>query len=83
MDVVLKSPDKSVPSGSALQQFNDLICQLSEENGTDPNPGNKLEGWIKDAGFVNVNVKKSPLPMGTWAKDKHLVCIAKRFSNLF
>ena len=36
-------------------------------------PGPLLEGWVKDAGFVDVVHQKFPLPVGTWAADKHLV----------
>lgn len=38
-------------------------------------PGPKLEGWFRDAGFVDVHVRKYRVPMGTWPKDKHLVRI--------
>lgn len=41
--------------------------------GLEPNPGVHLEGWLKDAGFEDVKVKKIPLPVGTWPADKRLV----------
>ena len=72
IDVSLQSPDKSVGEGSPLHQFNSTAVRLSSEAGMDPNPGHQLEGWLKDVGFVDVKVKTCPLPMGTWAKDKHL-----------
>ena len=33
-------------------------------------PGPLLEGWMKDAGFTNVQAKKLPLAFGPWPKDK-------------
>lgn len=29
-------------------------------------------GWVKEAGFVNVTRQRIKLPIGPWAKDKHL-----------
>ncbi|KAF2009447.1 S-adenosyl-L-methionine-dependent methyltransferase [Aaosphaeria arxii CBS 175.79] len=40
--------------------------------GVETDPGPKIEGWVKDAGFVNVEVKVLPMPIGPWAKDKTL-----------
>ena len=41
--------------------------------GVERSPGHKLEGWVKDAGFINVECKPLPIPTGTWPKDKRLV----------
>lgn len=43
--------------------------------GKDPCPGSSLERWMSDAGFENVQHVKYRLPIGPWAKDKHLVCL--------
>ena len=40
--------------------------------GTDGNTGPKLEGWIRDAGFVNIKQHIAKLPMGGWPKNKVL-----------
>ncbi|KAK1599180.1 methyltransferase domain-containing protein [Colletotrichum navitas] len=37
----------------------------------EPNPGPKLEGWVKDAGFVNITHQKFKIPIGDWPKDPH------------
>jgi SAM-dependent methyltransferase len=33
-------------------------------------PGVQLEDWMRSVGFVNVQVIKTPLPLGPWPKDK-------------
>ncbi|KAF2729529.1 S-adenosyl-L-methionine-dependent methyltransferase [Polyplosphaeria fusca] len=40
--------------------------------GVEPDPGPKLEQWVKDHGFINVTAKTLPFPVGTWPKDKKL-----------
>lgn len=69
----MQSPDGSVGPDTPLMSFNHQVCRLANEMGQNPNPGPQLEGWLRDAGFVDINVKRCPMPMGTWAKDKHLV----------
>lgn len=32
-------------------------------------PGPKLEGWVRAAGFQNVEIRKIKFPVGPWAKD--------------
>lgn len=72
--ISMQSPDNTVdPEKTALGKFNQTVVELSRQTGQDPDPGPKLEGWMKDAGFSELNVKRCPLPMGTWARDKHLV----------
>lgn len=44
----------------------------SHRFGRDLCPGPKLEGWMKDAGFEEIWHEKFRLPIGPWAKDKHL-----------
>ena len=44
-----------------------------EKLGLEPNPGNQLEGWIRDAGFVNVKAHLLPMPVGSWPKEYKLV----------
>ncbi|KAK1971841.1 methyltransferase domain-containing protein [Colletotrichum sublineola] len=37
----------------------------------EPNPGPKLEGWVRDAGFVNITHQRFKIPIGDWPKDPH------------
>lgn len=50
-----------------------ILLQASRDFGRDPCPGPKLEGYLKDAGFKNVQAFKFKLPIGPWPKDKRLV----------
>lgn len=53
----------------------------SHRFGRDLCPGPKLEGWMKDAGFEEIWHEKFRLPIGPWAKDKHLVCYLREYVN--
>ncbi|KAE8385368.1 S-adenosyl-L-methionine-dependent methyltransferase [Aspergillus alliaceus] len=47
-------------------------------------PGPKLKQWLKDAGFVNVQEKIIPIPVGAWPKDKRLKTVgALNFHQFF
>jgi hypothetical protein len=41
--------------------------------GMDPFPASQLEGWMRDAGFINMKSALLPLPLGPWPKDEKLV----------
>ena len=41
-------------------------------SGSEPHLGAHLEQWMKDAGFVNVTVVKTAVPVGSWPKDEKL-----------
>lgn len=58
--------------GSALDEWcTDIIDGISSL-GVDPEPGSKLEGWVRDAGFTKVEHRLLPIPTGTWPRDKTL-----------
>jgi hypothetical protein len=43
----------------------------------DPYPCQKLEGWMRDAGFINIKYELFPVPLGPWPKDKVMVgCVS-------
>ena len=67
------SEDGSLTSEHAETKWNGLGCGACESFGKDPAPGPKLEGWMKDAGFVDVYHERIRLPIGPWPKDKFLV----------
>jgi len=72
-DLTYRSEDGSMtPDRTALKWANELL-KASRDFGHDPCPGAKLKGWMKDAGFENVVAQKYRIPIGPWAKDKHLV----------
>jgi len=38
----------------------------------EPYPCDKLEGWMRDAGFINIKSELLPIPVGPWPKDKNM-----------
>ncbi|KAL1971009.1 hypothetical protein VTN77DRAFT_2843 [Rasamsonia byssochlamydoides] len=70
-DVRLRSEDGST-KGTSIQQYYDVVRGAFFTTGYELDPGPKLEGWFRDAGFENIHVQKYIVPMGTWPKDKHL-----------
>jgi len=53
-----------------LGTFSRLFAEAAKASGMDGNITPKLEGWLKDAGFVNVQVKIHKPAVGSWPKDK-------------
>lgn len=69
-DVDLYSQDGSLTADSALKRWNMAVMGALDSAGSEPCPGKHLEKWMKDAGFVDVTVSRTPVPTGPWAKDK-------------
>lgn len=77
--------DDSLPKGGYLDRYITNFEKALDAAGlTDKT--DKLEGYLKDAGFVDVKVVTKKIPYGPWAKDKQtkvcfgpiLVCLVKR-----
>lgn len=66
------SEDESL-EGSSIKLYYDIINAAYAKAGYTINPGPNLERWFREAGFIDVRVRKYLLPMGTWPKDEHLV----------
>jgi hypothetical protein len=64
------SADNSVPKEQMLQKFHEFTCTRRTEAGYDTRPGHKLEGWVRDTGFINIQANHFVIPLGTWPKDK-------------
>ena len=71
-DLLWQSPDDTI-KGRVSTKFNADFLKGATDAGMEPCPGPKLEGYLKNAGFVDVHAKKFILPVGTWPADKHLV----------
>lgn len=59
--------------GCPLDQWTTEVIEGLKTLGMEPEPGPKLEGWVKEAGFINVHHQVLPLPVGVWPKDKKMV----------
>ncbi|KAF1995368.1 S-adenosyl-L-methionine-dependent methyltransferase [Amniculicola lignicola CBS 123094] len=57
---------------SPLGDWCNKLADAVRSFGIEPDPGPKIEGWVKEVGFTNVVAKTLPLPVGTWPKDKTL-----------
>ncbi|KAL8952043.1 MAG: hypothetical protein Q9222_002030 [Ikaeria aurantiellina] len=71
-DLVYYSEDGTLTDGLAVQEWITTLLQASRDFGRDPCPGPKLEGYMRDAGFKDVQSFKYKIPIGPWPKDKHL-----------
>ncbi|KAF2181082.1 S-adenosyl-L-methionine-dependent methyltransferase [Zopfia rhizophila CBS 207.26] len=58
--------------GDPIDAWISRIASGLEKFGLEPHPGPKLENWVKEAGFINIEAKTLPIPTGTWPKDKKL-----------
>ncbi|KAF2190318.1 S-adenosyl-L-methionine-dependent methyltransferase [Zopfia rhizophila CBS 207.26] len=58
--------------GNSIDDWAHKIRDGAAKFGLEPEPGPKLEQWVKDAGFINVESRLLPIPTGTWPKDKRL-----------
>lgn len=72
-DLTYYSEDGSLKEEQQISKWITTLIAAAHRFGRDPCPGSKLEGWMKDAGYENVQHEKFRLPIGPWAKDKHLV----------
>jgi hypothetical protein len=70
-DCMIESPDGTIPEESALYSWHKIVLERIENTNTG-RPGPHLGGWIRDAGFINVVVKKFLIPHNIWPKDERL-----------
>lgn len=68
------SDDGSLAPDSAWHAYGDLFITAGEKLGRTFNIiiDQANMGWMRDAGFVNVNERRLKLPMGGWAADPKL-----------
>ena len=72
-DLKYYSEDGSLKEEHSVQKWITTLLKAAEDFGRDPSPGSKLEQYMKDAGFEDVQHEKYRMPIGPWPKDKHLV----------
>lgn len=70
-DCMVESPDGSIPEESPFYFWHKAVLGRIEQTNTG-RPGPHLGGWIRDAGFVNVTVRKFLIPHNIWPKDERL-----------
>lgn len=72
-DTHIYSTDDSLSTDNALYMYHQHTCLRRTAAGYDSQPGPKIEGWCREAGFINVHAIKLPIPLGTWPKDPKYV----------
>ncbi|KAI8272881.1 methyltransferase domain-containing protein [Colletotrichum sp. SAR11_57] len=71
-DIVYYCDDGTLTEDTYTMKMDRMFLEACQMIGRDPCPGPQLEGWLKDAGFVNVRHTMFKIPIGTWPKDAHL-----------
>ncbi|KAI8296847.1 methyltransferase domain-containing protein [Colletotrichum sp. SAR 10_98] len=71
-DIVYYCDDGTLTEETYTMKMDRMFLEACQMIGRDPCPGPQLEGWVKDAGFVNVRHKMFKIPIGTWPKDARL-----------
>ncbi|KAI9723231.1 MAG: hypothetical protein M1812_001113 [Candelaria pacifica] len=72
LDLAWQSPDGSLTEDHASLKFNHQFLKASRNREMEPSPGPLLQGYLKDAGFSDIEHEKFVWPVGTWPADKHL-----------
>lgn len=55
-----------------IERWSKTLAEGMNKFGMDANPGPRLEGWVREAGFEDVQTTVLPYPVGTWPKDKRM-----------
>jgi len=63
------SQDGTLKPDNPMVKMMEGLINACAKIGRSLDPAPHMEGWVKDAGFVNVKVQTFRLPVGSWAKD--------------
>jgi hypothetical protein len=66
----VRSDDGSLPEDSPMKEWVSSIRDAMEMIGKTVREEAHIEGWIKDAGYQEINTKYYKLPVGTWPKEE-------------
>jgi SAM-dependent methyltransferase len=58
--------------GEPIDVWSKKLAEGMNAFGMEANPGPRLEGWIRTAGFESVELRVLPFPVGTWPKDRKM-----------
>lgn len=69
----LTCDDDSAPADSAMKTYTDKLAESFKAAGINPYTNAEMfETFLKDAGFVDVQVTVKKMPFGAWPKEKSL-----------
>ncbi|KAJ6438071.1 hypothetical protein O9K51_09493 [Purpureocillium lavendulum] len=66
------STDGTLSSDSPVVQLMDGLRQAGRKRGRDVDPASSFKRWAESTGFVTVQERRFPLPVGGWPKDPKL-----------
>ncbi|KAI9811556.1 MAG: hypothetical protein M1832_000866 [Thelocarpon impressellum] len=69
------SEDGSMTPDMPMAKWDRDGLDASAKIGRDGCPGPKIEGWVRDQGFVDVYHQRLKMPLGRWPKDELLKAI--------
>lgn len=72
MSGFVECDDKSLPDDSVLRTWGPRLALAAEKSGRPLGTMHTMRSSIESAGFTDIHVKEYKLPIGPWAKDKHL-----------
>ncbi|KAI8186207.1 Secondary metabolism regulator LAE1 [Colletotrichum sp. SAR 10_70] len=70
-DLLYTSDDNSINMDHHTLKWDTQFIDACKSIGREACPGPKLEGWVKDAGFINVKHQTFKMPIGPWPADPH------------
>ena len=71
-DIEYYSQDASLTEDTALRRWISLCHEAAGKIGRSLREAKGFDKYLADAGFVNIQVRKTPVPIGTWPKDERL-----------
>ncbi|KAK6527520.1 hypothetical protein TWF694_004503 [Orbilia ellipsospora] len=71
-DSTLRCADDSLRDDSPLLKWNKLFVEAAETSGRSLVAAPKYQGWLEEAGFVDIKDNISMLPNSPWPKERHL-----------
>ncbi|KAF4920595.1 Secondary metabolism regulator LAE1 [Colletotrichum viniferum] len=71
-DTIYYCDDGTCGEDTFTMKMDRMFIDACKMIGRDPRPGPQLEGWLRDAGFINICHKMIKIPIGTWPKDERL-----------
>ncbi|KAK4205053.1 S-adenosyl-L-methionine-dependent methyltransferase [Triangularia verruculosa] len=71
-DNTLYSQDGTLTKDNAMVRMMDGLMFACDKIGRTMDPAPSMKKWAEDAGFINVEVQKFRLPVGSWPKDARL-----------
>lgn len=71
-DLEYYSDDGSLKETHDVMRWDRIFLDAANQTGREVSPGPRLEGWVKEAGYVNVVARTFKFPIGPWPRDPTL-----------